>query len=56
MFKLKHLINRIQYNTLSQVQWLDGRGVCLDSKGQKIKPCKCVFMINNDKLTKYSFM
>ncbi len=44
MFKMKYLINEMQCNTLSQVWWLDGRGVCLHLKGQKIKPHKwCVY-------------
>jgi hypothetical protein len=34
---MKYLINRMQYNILSQVGWLDGRGVCLHSKGRGIK-------------------
>jgi len=44
MYKMKHLINRMQCNTLSQqMWWLDGRGVCLHSKNQRIKPNKwCV--------------
>jgi len=38
MFKIKYLINRMQYNTLSQqVWWLDGRGVYLYPRGQGIK-------------------
>ncbi len=30
MFKITYLINKMQYNILSQqVWWLDGKGVCL---------------------------
>ncbi len=44
MFKMKYLINKMQCNTLSQVWWFDGRGVCLHPKGQRIKPHKlCVY-------------
>jgi hypothetical protein len=33
MFKMKHLINKMQCNILSQqVGWLDGKGVCFHSK------------------------
>ncbi len=56
MFKMKHLINRIQCNTLlQQMWWIDGRGVYLHPRGQRIKPHKwCV--INSGKLLKYSLM
>jgi len=38
-FKMKYLINRMQCNILAQqVGWLDDKGVCLNSKGQKMKP------------------
>ncbi len=34
---MKYLINIMQRNTLSQVWWFDGNGVCLHFKGQGIK-------------------
>jgi hypothetical protein len=38
MFEMKYLIDKMQCNILSQqVGWLDGRNVCLHSKGQGIK-------------------
>jgi len=38
MFKMKYLINKMWCNILSQqVWWLDGKGVCFDSKNQEIK-------------------
>ncbi len=41
MFKMKHLINKMQCNTLSQqMWWLDGRGVYFHPKGERIKPHK----------------
>ncbi len=46
MFKMKYLINRMECNILSQqVNWFDGKDVCLHSKGQRIKPCEycCVW-------------
>jgi hypothetical protein len=44
MFKMKDLINKMQYNTLlQQVWWFDGRGVCFHPKSLEIKPHKwCV--------------
>jgi len=41
---MKYLINRMQCNILSQqVGWFYVKGVCLNSKGQGIKPHKwCV--------------
>jgi hypothetical protein len=39
MSKMKYLINRMSCKTLSQqVGWLDGKGVCVHSKAQGIKP------------------
>jgi hypothetical protein len=44
MFKMKYLINRMSCNILSQkVRWLNGKGVCWPSKGQRIKPHGCVW-------------
>jgi hypothetical protein len=45
MFKMKYLINKMQYNTLSQqVWWLDGKGVCLHPIGEGIQLHKwCVY-------------
>ncbi len=45
MFKMKYFINRMQCNTLSQqVWWLDGEGVCLHPKSQRVKFHKwCVY-------------
>jgi hypothetical protein len=44
MFKMKYLIDKMQYNALlQQVCWFDGRGVCFHPKSLKIKPHKwCV--------------
>jgi hypothetical protein len=44
MFKIKHLKNGMQCNTLlEQVWWLDGMGVYFHPRGQGIKPHKwCV--------------
>jgi len=43
MFKMKHLINRMQCNTLSQYMWwFDGKGVYFHPKGLRIKPHKMV--------------
>ncbi len=58
MFKIKYLINKMQCNILSQqARWLDGKGVCLHSKGQKSRDqtswvVLCV--VNNGMLTEYS--
>jgi hypothetical protein len=39
MFKMKFLINKVYYNILSQqMGQLDGKGVCLQSKSDGIKP------------------
>jgi hypothetical protein len=56
MLKMKYLINRMECNTLlQQVWWIDGRGVYLHFKGQRIKLHKwCV--INSNKLLEYSLM
>jgi hypothetical protein len=36
---MKYLINKMEcIILLQQVGWLDGKGVCLQSKGQGIKP------------------
>jgi hypothetical protein len=41
MFKMKYLINRMWCNILpQQVGWFDGKGVCVHSKCQRIKPHK----------------
>jgi hypothetical protein len=57
MFKMKHWINRMQCNTLSQqVWWLDDKGVCFHLRGQGIKPYKWCVCGNNGKLTEYSLM
>jgi hypothetical protein len=38
MFEMKYLINKMQYNTLSQqMWWFDGKGVCLHPRSQRIK-------------------
>ncbi len=39
------------------MRWLNGKGVCLHSKGQGFKPNKwCCVVVNNGKLTEYSFI
>jgi len=54
MFKMKYLINKMQCNTLTQQVWcFDGRDVCLHPKGQRSNLTNDVFVVNNDKLTKY---
>jgi hypothetical protein len=55
MFKMKYSINRMQCNILSQqVKWVDGKGACLNSKGQKIKPHEWWCAVNNGMLIEYS--
>jgi len=56
MFKMKYLINIMQCNTLSQVWWFDGRvfASILKIKGSNFT--NGVFVVNNGKLTIYSFM
>ncbi len=38
------------------MEWFDGKGVCLYSKGQRIKPCEwcCVCVVNIGMLIEYS--
>ncbi len=50
---MKFLKNRMQCNTLSQVWWLDGKGVwlILEFKGSNLT--NGVFVVNNGKLTEY---
>jgi hypothetical protein len=50
---MKYLINKMQFDVLSQqMGWLDGRGVYLHPRGQRIKPHEwCV--VNNGKFVEY---
>jgi hypothetical protein len=57
MFKMKYLINKMHYNTLSQQVWDLIIGVfisILEVKGSNLT--NGVFVLNNGKLTKYFSM